>query len=233
MLPDFRVRQRDYLLEIARALTQELDLDKLLGRILQHLHRDAGRAGRADCPARRRRADGGVRGLAGHAAGLPALPRSAILDQISRSRRPRRRFELPEINRLLNELTRSAQPGPADRGGPAAGRPPAGGGGHLHLPRLTPDSFSPNDRALLEQLCQPGRHRRAECPAVHPGQPGKAAHGCPARLAGRRHPHPHRPTNHVERCNPALARMLGLHRRSHSGPAARRGHPLGQATRRA
>jgi len=35
MLPDFRVRQRDYLLEISRALTQELDYDKLLERILQ------------------------------------------------------------------------------------------------------------------------------------------------------------------------------------------------------
>ena len=35
MLPDFRVRQRDYLLEISRALTQELDLDKLLVRILR------------------------------------------------------------------------------------------------------------------------------------------------------------------------------------------------------
>jgi len=34
MLPDFRVRQRDYLLEIACVLTQELDLDKLLARIL-------------------------------------------------------------------------------------------------------------------------------------------------------------------------------------------------------
>ena len=34
MLPDFRVRQRDYLLEISRAITQELDLDKLLERIL-------------------------------------------------------------------------------------------------------------------------------------------------------------------------------------------------------
>ena len=34
MLPDFRVRQRDYLLEIGRAITQELDLDKLLARIL-------------------------------------------------------------------------------------------------------------------------------------------------------------------------------------------------------
>ena len=35
MLPDLRVRQRDYLLEISRALTQELDLDALLERILK------------------------------------------------------------------------------------------------------------------------------------------------------------------------------------------------------
>ena len=35
MLPDFRVRQRDYLLEISRAITQELNLDNLLARILK------------------------------------------------------------------------------------------------------------------------------------------------------------------------------------------------------
>ena len=34
MLPDFRVRQRDYLLDIARALAEELNLDKLLEKIL-------------------------------------------------------------------------------------------------------------------------------------------------------------------------------------------------------
>lgn len=34
LLPDFRVRQRDYLLEISRAITQELDLEKVLARIL-------------------------------------------------------------------------------------------------------------------------------------------------------------------------------------------------------
>ncbi|MBA4375920.1 MAG: histidine kinase [Anaerolinea sp.] len=46
MLPDFRVRQRDYLLEISRALTQELDLDKLLRRILNiSLEMLAGQAG--------------------------------------------------------------------------------------------------------------------------------------------------------------------------------------------
>ena len=35
MLPDHRIRQRDYLLEIARSLTQELNLDILLQRILE------------------------------------------------------------------------------------------------------------------------------------------------------------------------------------------------------
>jgi PAS domain S-box-containing protein len=46
MLPDFRVRQRDYLLEISRALTQELDLDKLLARILRiSIEMLAGQAG--------------------------------------------------------------------------------------------------------------------------------------------------------------------------------------------
>ncbi|HQM55124.1 MAG TPA: ATP-binding protein [Anaerolineaceae bacterium] len=46
MLPDFRVRQRDYLLEISRALTQELDLVKLLDRILHiSLEMLAGQAG--------------------------------------------------------------------------------------------------------------------------------------------------------------------------------------------
>ncbi len=46
MLPDFRVRQRDYLLEISRALTEELDLDKLLGRILKYaIEMLAGHAG--------------------------------------------------------------------------------------------------------------------------------------------------------------------------------------------
>ena len=35
MLPDYRVRQRDYLLEIIRALTQQLDLETVLARILE------------------------------------------------------------------------------------------------------------------------------------------------------------------------------------------------------
>jgi len=35
MLPDYRVRQRDYLIEIIRALTQQLDLETVLTRILE------------------------------------------------------------------------------------------------------------------------------------------------------------------------------------------------------
>ena len=35
MLPDYRVRQRDFLLEISRALTSKLDLNEVLRLILQ------------------------------------------------------------------------------------------------------------------------------------------------------------------------------------------------------
>ena len=35
MLPDLRVRQRDYLLEISRALTEELELEKVLALIVR------------------------------------------------------------------------------------------------------------------------------------------------------------------------------------------------------
>ncbi len=46
MLPDYRVRQRDYLLEITRTITQELDLDKVLARILKFsIEMLAGQAG--------------------------------------------------------------------------------------------------------------------------------------------------------------------------------------------
>jgi PAS domain S-box-containing protein len=35
MLPDLRVRQRDYLLDVSRAITEELDLEKVLARIVR------------------------------------------------------------------------------------------------------------------------------------------------------------------------------------------------------
>jgi len=46
LLPDFRIRQRDYLLEILQAITQELDLDNVLARILKiSIEMLAGQAG--------------------------------------------------------------------------------------------------------------------------------------------------------------------------------------------
>ena len=46
MLTDYRIRQRDHLLEIVRALTQQLDLDAILIRILRAATEMlAGRAG--------------------------------------------------------------------------------------------------------------------------------------------------------------------------------------------
>ncbi len=103
MLPDVRIRQRDYLLRISKAITQELDLSKLLARILG----DATEllAGQASLIALRGE-QGGWRLSASH--GLPAaLARNIdpLLAEVSDHEDPAR-FELPEINRLLQNITR-------------------------------------------------------------------------------------------------------------------------------
>lgn len=108
MLPDFRIRQRDYLLEIARALTQELDLDKLLGRILKiAVEMLAGQAGlialRAD--------QGGWQIAVSHAMPQPFLKIiERFLGNVPDHEDPER-FEVPEINHLLKELTHAASLG--------------------------------------------------------------------------------------------------------------------------
>jgi GAF domain-containing protein len=105
MLPDFRIRQRDYLLELARAITQELDLDKLLERILGvAAEMLAGQAGLIAL----RGEHGGWRVGASH--GIPhGLLRhlDPLLSEVSYHEDPAR-FELPEINRLLKTLARIA-----------------------------------------------------------------------------------------------------------------------------
>jgi PAS domain S-box-containing protein len=103
MLPDLRIRQRDYLLRIARAITQELDIDKLLARIL----RDATEmlAGQAGLIALRNE-QGGWKLAASY--GIPgALTRhiDPLLAEVSDHDDPAR-FEVPEINRLLQQITR-------------------------------------------------------------------------------------------------------------------------------
>ena len=104
MLPDFRVRQRDYLLEISRALTQELDLDKLLGRILYiSAEMLAGQGGLVAL-----RAEKGGWKIA-TSLGIPAsLARylEPLLAEIPDNEDPAR-FELPEVNRVLQNLART------------------------------------------------------------------------------------------------------------------------------
>lgn len=108
MLIDFRVRQRDYLLEIARAISQELELDKLLERILSiSAEMLAGQAGFIALRAE----EGGWKVAASY--GIPnGLLRhlSPLLAEVPDHEDPAR-FELPEINRLLRKVTRNANLG--------------------------------------------------------------------------------------------------------------------------
>lgn len=101
MLPDYRVRQRDYLLEIAQTITEELDLDRVLKRILQ-LTADilAGQAGLISLRAE----EGGWRLAASHGIS-PSLLRllDPVLSAIPDHEDPAR-FELPEINRILQRI---------------------------------------------------------------------------------------------------------------------------------
>src|SRR5512141_2096219 len=107
MLPDFRVRQRDYLLEIARAITQELNLDTLLKRILDiSVEMLAGQAGMIVL----RQARGWV------VASTHGIPASFLfyLDPLLAAvpdHEDSARFELPEINRILQNLTRTVSLG--------------------------------------------------------------------------------------------------------------------------
>ncbi len=108
MLPDFRVRQRDYLLEISRAITQELDLDIVLARIL-HISIEM-LAGQAGLIALRER-PGGWR-VATSQSLPPAFLRQIepLFATVPEHEEPAR-YELPEINRLLQGITRAASMG--------------------------------------------------------------------------------------------------------------------------
>ncbi len=148
MLPDFRVRQRDYLLEIARALTQELDLDKLLGRILNiSVEMLAGQAGLIAL----REDMGGWRVVAIH--GLPGSFVSylePLLTDIP-SRDDPATFEIPEINRILQDLTYTASLGLLKGVGlPLIVREKVIG--VIFIFRSYPDVFSTNDRVLLSSF---------------------------------------------------------------------------------
>ncbi len=149
MLPDSRVRQRDYLLEIAQALTQELDLDKLLERILIiSIEMLAGQAGLIAL----RSQTGGWRVRVSH--GLPpAFLRyvEPLLAQISPDPENPENYELPEINRRLASLTFTASMGLLTGVAlPLVARNKVVG--VIFIFRGYPGGFSANDRSLLKSF---------------------------------------------------------------------------------
>jgi K+-sensing histidine kinase KdpD len=149
MLPDSRVRQRDYLLEIAQALTQELDLDKLLERILNiSIEMLAGQAGlialRSQTGGWRVRVSNGL---------PPAFLRyvEPLLTQIPTDQESPENYELPEINRRLASLTFTASMGLLTGVAlPLVARNKVVG--VIFIFRGYPGGFSSNDRSLLQSF---------------------------------------------------------------------------------
>ena len=144
MLPDIRVRQRDYLLEISRALTEELDLDKLLSRILKYaIELLAGHAGFI-----------ALNNQAGHwslavSNGLPAAIQrflNAWLERIPPVQ-DSTNIQIPEINRLLQQISMGNLS--------AVGLPLIGHReviGFIYIFRNYQGAFSTNDRSLLSSF---------------------------------------------------------------------------------
>ena len=118
MLPDYRTRQRDYLLEIARAMTQELDLEKLLERILRlSVEILAGQAGLIALQD-----DAGTWSIAAaHGISPTVLEHlEPLLSDVSRAEYQTEldtdqneenpdQFGTPEVNRLMQTLTQVAR----------------------------------------------------------------------------------------------------------------------------
>ena len=202
MLPDFRVRQRDYLLEIARAITQELDLDKVLVRILRHAAELL--AGQAGLVALRGE-QGQWRLAASH--GIPDALRSyldPILAAVPDHEDPAR-FEIPEISRTLQRIARQVSLGLLT----GVGLPLIAQNrvmGVIFVFRNYRGPFSRNDRSLLQsfadqaavavqnaQLYAQARHEKQRMDAVL----DSVADGM--LVLAQDHT--------IERCNPAFVRM--------------------------
>lgn len=105
MLPDHRIRQRDYLLEITRSLTQELNLDILLQRILElAAEMLAGKAGLIAL----REEEGGWNIEASHGIQPTFLQYlKPILAEVP-EKEDQVGEELPQINRMLQLLIKRA-----------------------------------------------------------------------------------------------------------------------------
>ncbi|MCX7609408.1 MAG: ATP-binding protein [Anaerolineales bacterium] len=206
MLPDFRVRQRDYLLEISRALTQELDPEKLLARILRiSIEMLAGQAGLIALK------DGGWRVAA--AQGIPPaflryLEPILAEDEVSE-------LNPEELNRMLKNLTYTASMGLLNGVGlPLVARHRVIG--FIFIFRNYPDIFSANDKLLLQafadqaaiavhnaQLYSQLKYENQRLDALL----DSAADGILILMADHT----------IERCNLAFERMIGIPRQQIQG----------------
>lgn len=205
LLPDLRVRQRDYLLEIARALTEELDLDKLLGRILRiSIEMLAGAGGLIALRGERGNWDLGV------SQSIPApLLRllENLLSQIPDHDDPEL-LELDEINHMLDELAQAASLGLLTSFGlPLVARQKVVG--VIIIFRAYAGSFSQNDYTLLSSFANQA------AVAVQNAQLYTRATEETARVNALLDSLADgvlilSPANRIERMNPALERMLGL-----------------------
>ena len=148
MLPDFRVRQRDYLLEIAQAITQELNLGKLLKRILQ-LTADllSGHAGLVAL----RGEEQGWKVAVSHGINPEFIKYlDPLLADVPDHEDPAN-FEVAHINTILNQIARRSSWGMLS----GVGLPLNVHNnviGVIFIFRKTSGSFSLNDRKLLQSF---------------------------------------------------------------------------------
>ena len=156
MLPDYRVRQRDELLEINRLITEELDLGVVLARILrvatQLLSSHAGLVAlHEDSPSSVSGTSGGWRIAASHGIRSEFLRElDPLLSDIPDHGDPAR-FALPEVNRRLQRMTRAASMGLLD----GVGLPLIARGvvvGVIFVFRSYQGSYSAEDRRLLQSF---------------------------------------------------------------------------------
>ena len=137
------------------------------------------------------------------------------------------RFEIPEINRLLNELTYAASLGLLTGVGlPLIARQKVVG--LLFIFRSYAGVFSSNDYALLSSFANQAAI------AVQNAQLYTQVNQEKVRLSALLDSMADGilildPQNRIERCNPALSRMIGLPAERYPGQTARTDHPMGAA----
>jgi PAS domain S-box-containing protein len=220
MLPDYRTRQRDYLLEIARAMTQELDLDTLLERILRlSVEILAGQAGLIALQDDTRNGAGKWSIAAAYGISPTVLENlEPLLSDVSRAENQAESepdqddenptpFGTPEVNRLMQTLTQVARTNLLSGVAlPLSARDRIIG--LIFIFRAYRGPFSNNDRKLLQsfanqaaiavqnaQLYTQVTHEKQRLDALV----DSAADGILIMT----------PDHSVERCNPAFCRLWG------------------------